>query len=178
MRILFLIGLITLWCTVSCAEELRLLADNSETWEKRERPQPAETEWEMLALRAVVAKSTVSQDGLTATYVGREGSLDIVSVEEAPENPADELYSVRSYAICDGKICKDTRRKFVSKPNPEHEKIARETAQNYLNGARSALPVSYGGIMYIVEYDGKCLLTVNMKDRETQHYSFRYTRCK
>ena len=178
MRVLFFLCLVTLWCKPLFAAELRLIFDNSETWIARVSPEEPETEWEVLALKAVVAGPTARQDRLTATYVGKRNSFDIVTVEEAPESIEDGLYGVKSFEVCEGKICGDTHRKYVSKPNPENEQMARSIAMQYLAGARDSKPQLHNGKMYVVEYDGKCLLTVIEKDRETVFFRYQYDSCR
>jgi hypothetical protein len=177
MRCLLFICLIMLCATPTRAEELHLIVDTSERWQIREIPQPPKTDQELLALQAVVTGTTVTQDGLTAYYNGRKGTFDIVTVDEAPESASD-LHAVISYQFRNGRICGDTNIKYVSMPNPEHERVARETAKNYLLGRGGQTPVIFNGSAYVVQYDGKCLISVAEKDDATVHFTYRYNSCR
>lgn len=178
MRYLFFLCLVLSWCTPSFAEELRLLSDTSETWRARDTPQQPATDRENLALRAAVAGTAVSQDRLTAHNLGKRDSFDLVSVDEAPESEIEGFHAVSSYLIRDGKIWSETNLKYVSKPNPENELVAREVAKDYLLGRGGQMPVIFNGWMYLVDYDGKCLITVTAKDETTVNFTYRYSSCR
>lgn len=178
MRCLLFICLVMLLDRPLCAEELRLITDTSDTWVTLKVPQPPATDMEKLALRASVAGTTVSQESLTAYYLDQKNNLDLIRVEEAPESDTERFHSVVSYQIRDGRIWGHTRLKYVSKPNPENEQVAREIARDYLLGRGDQIPVLFNGRAYVVQYDGKCLLTVIEKDDTMVHFTYRYSRCR
>lgn len=178
MRSLFFFCLFVACGTPSFAEELRLLTDTSYTWHLREAPQLPATDREELALRAVVAGTTVRQERLTAYCMGQKDSFDIVTVEEDPESATDDFYAVSSHLIRDGKIWSDTRIRYVAKPNVENELVSREIAKDYLLGRIGQTPVIFNGWVYVVNYEGKCILTVGAKDENTVHFTYRYSICK
>ena len=178
MRCLHVICLIMSLCNPLYAEELHLLTDTSEIWRARDTPQHPATDLEKLALQAAVAGTTVTKDRVTAYYIVRKNSFDLVRVEEAPESTTEDLYSVSSYQIRDGKIWGDTRLKYVVKPNPENEQVAREIALDYLLGRIGQIPVIFNGWVYVVDYDGKCIITVTAKDETTEHFTYRYSSCR
>jgi len=119
MRFLLFFCMTMMWSAPLPAEELRLLTGSSETWFTRYNPQPPATDREILALRATETGSTVTQDRLTAYYIGQKDSFDLVTVEESPESPAELGYAVTSHKIRDGKIWGDTHLVYVFRPNPE-----------------------------------------------------------
>jgi hypothetical protein len=178
MRCLYLLLCIFLWCGPSFAEELRLLTDTSFSWVARSVPEDPANEWETLALRAVVAGTTVKQDRLTAYLLGQQDSFDLVTVEEASENPGDPFLSVRSYRIGSGKIRDETQLKYSAKPNPEDEMVAREVAKDYLLGRGNGQPFIFNGKVHDVQYDGKCILSIVARDELTVYFTFRFSRCK
>lgn len=179
MRILLFICLILCWCIPSSADTLRLhlLSDTSKTWHARETPQEPSTEREILALRAVVTETNAIQDKVTAFYLGKRDVFDIVTVDEAPEE-AGGVHAVNSYQFRDRMIVYDTRIKYVAKPNPESEQIAREIALDYLLGRNTRMPVLFNGKVYIVEYSGACTIAVLEKEGQTTVFTYRYSRCK
>lgn len=174
MRNIVLVCIVMLWGSTVTAEELRLIVDTQETWTARVRPTAPETEGESLALQAAVAHTAVKQGILTATPVGHKNNCDIVTVEESED---EGMCTVKSYEVCRGKISAETREKFVTKPNPEREQIARNVAAEHLRGNKQTVPVMFNGRMFIADYDGKCLITIHEKDRDTVHYSYRYNSC-
>lgn len=177
MRYPWFLCFLMLSCNPVWGGELRLVADTSETWIARESPQEAETEWEILAVRAAGTKAPVVQGRLAASSLGFKGSSHLVMVEEASETPEEGLYNVKSFEVCGGKICGDTSNKFVTKPNPENEQIAREVAMAHLKGNSKVGPVFSNGKAFVVEYDGKCSLTVVEKN-STDSSSYRYNTCQ
>lgn len=177
MRILLCICLVLSWCHPSFAEGLHLLSDTSETWHAREYPQPPATDREILALRAVATETTASEDRMTAYYLGKRDVYDIVTVDEAPDETGG-VHAVSSYQFRDRMIVYETRTKYVTKPNPELEQIAREIALDYLLGRNTRMPVILNGRIYTVERSGKCILSVIEKEESTISFTYRYSSCK
>ncbi|OGU13175.1 MAG: hypothetical protein A2076_07845 [Geobacteraceae bacterium GWC2_53_11] len=179
MRVLLFIFFSIIWCVPSFAEQphLRLLSDTSETWQVLQSPQEPATDREILALRAVVTETTATQDKMTAYYLGKRDVFDIVSVDEAPEE-AGGVHAVSSYQFRDRMIVYETRIKYVTKPNPEYEQIAREIALDYLLGRNRRMPIIFNERVYDVEYNGKCAISViEMADSVVQ-FTYRYNSCK
>ena len=181
MRILFFVCLVICWCIPSSYAEtvrLRLLSDTSETWHALETPHEPSTEREILALRAVNTESTVTLDRMSAYYLGKWDVYDIVTVDEAPEIEAEGVHTVNSYQFRDRLIVYETRIKYVAKPNPEAEQMAREIALDYLLGRNTRMPVIFNGRVFIVEYNGKCIISVMEKEQDTTVFTYRYNCCK
>jgi hypothetical protein len=176
MRYLIFIVLVILCSSPTNADELRLILDTSETWHDRDNRFQPENDQEILALRAVVAGATINDDRLTAYYSGKTGDFDLVTIDEAPENSAD-LHSVTSYRVCNNKICGNTRSKFISLPKSENEQVARKIAIDHLHGKTALLPVIFNGYVYIVQYEGKCNISVIEKDETTVQFIYRYNCC-
>lgn len=177
MRYQLIITLVMLLCPPLYAGELRLLSDTSETWRARETPQLPATDREKLAFRAAVALATVSEERLTAYYLGQRNSQDLVTVEEAPESALEGFHAMSSYLIRDGMIWSDTRIKYVAKPNPVNEQVAREIARDYLLGRISQVPIIFNGQVYVANSDDKCIITVTAKDETSVNFTYRYNSC-
>lgn len=179
MRYLFIICVVMSWCSPLFAVELRLTTDLSDNvWLARDPPQHPQTETEILAAQAVATKLTATQDNLTAYYYGKKDSFDFITVEVEPETKTEGFHSVTSYLFRDGRIWFDTRLKYVAKPDPKHEQIAREMAIDYLLGRGGNMPALFKGSSFLVDYDGKCILTVTEMDQNfTVQFIYRYTCC-
>lgn len=179
MRTLLLIFFSIIWCVPSFAEQphLRLLSDISETWQALQAPQEPSTDRELLALRAVDTAATATQDRFTAYYLGKRDVFDIVSVDEAPEE-AGGVHAVSSYQFRDRMIVYETRIKYVTKPNPENEQVAREIALDYLLGRNRRMPVIFNERVYTVEYNGKCAISVVEMIDSVVQFTYRYNSCK
>lgn len=178
MRCLILLFLVLSVSRPLSAEELHLITDTSDTWVVPDTPQPPANDREKLALRASVAGATVSQENLTAYYLDQKNNVDLIRVEEAPDSAAEGFHAVVGYQVRDGRIWGYTRPKYVSKPNPENEQVAREIARDYLLGRGGQTPVIFNGRVYVVRYDGKCILSVIEKDETTVHFTYRYNTCR
>lgn len=180
MRYLFFICCAMLWCRPLSAEGLHLTTDTSDIiWIARDARNRPESDHETLALRSVATKSTITQDRLTAYYLGKKNSFDFVTVEDAPETVTEGFHGVSSYLIRDDMIWFDTRLTYVAKTNPEHEQVAREMATDYRLGRGGAMPAFFKGSVYLVDYDGKCILTVlEMDENNTVQFTYRYNCCE
>lgn len=178
MRVLLFIVFSIFWCVPSFAEQphLRLLLDTSETWQTLQDPQEPATDRELLALRAVVTAATAIQDRFTAYYLGKKDDLDIVSVDEAPEEGGG-VHAVSSYQFRDRVIVSETRIKYVTKPNPVYEQVAREIAMDYLLGRNRRMPIIFNERAYTVEYNGKCAISVVEMIDSVVQFTYRYNSC-
>jgi hypothetical protein len=109
-----------------------------------------------------------------ATFAWREPSIQI------REKKLTGTYLIRDSGdqLRGGKIWGNTRLKYVAKPNPESEQVAREIALDYLLGRIGQIPVIFNGWVYIVDYDGKYIVTVTAKDETTVHFTYRFSSCR
>jgi hypothetical protein len=178
MRILLCLCLTLFWSIPGFALELRLLSDSSESWRIIEPAQEPSSSQELLALRAISAKATTSQDRMTAYYLGKNNGFDMVTVDEAPEDETESIHTVISYKLRDGMIVFETRPRYVAKLNYESEQIAREIALDYLLGRNTRIPVFINDRVYKVEYNGKCSISVIEMIGTNVQFTYRYTSCK
>lgn len=169
-----------LWCNPLFASDLRLIVDTSVIWEAVDgQPHEPIDEWEILAVKSGKNKATVDHGRLMATYVGGNELFDHVVVEEASEDKSDGVCAVKNFGVCNDKICRESRRQYITKLNPEKEQIARSIAEGFLKDKSSNIkPTLFDGRAYVVDYDGKCSLTVYEKDRSTTYSSYRYSICR
>lgn len=176
----FCIAILTL-SNPLCAEEWCLSADHSDSeWVARETPDPATTDKEILALKAVAAGATVNQDKLIAHYSGKKNSFDIVTVEELSEGSSDGIHAVLSYQIRDGEIWGNTRVKYVKQMKPEKLKEVLKIANDYIdeNKQGSKMPIMVGETTYVVDYDGKTNLTVIEKTYDEVLGTYFFHECR
>lgn len=178
MRCLLIVCLLICTCLTAQGEELRLMSDTSEIWHEREPPQAPETNRELLAQRAAESGSTVSDNNMTAYYLGQKHTYELVTVEEAPES-SDGVHAINSYQLRHGLIYHETKIKFLVKPNQLSEQIARELALDYLhNRTVAGKPVVMNGHLYNIERGEKCQITVTERSGETVLFTYRYRSCR
>lgn len=178
MRFLLVICFIAAWSTSSYSEELRLLMDTTETWLAREIPATPANDREKLAYQAVSTQDTVSNNMMTAHYLGPKDSFELVTVDEAPDDESGGIHAVISYQFRDGKIWSATRLKYTAQPPLENEQIAREIALDYLLGRIGPIPVMFHDHVFVPVSDGKCIISITEKDDSAVHFTYRYSRCK